>query len=77
LIQLPGVKPLTRPPFFTEFALLLSKPQGEIREALARRGIHAAAPVPFDPHLALFSATEIHTEEDLLSLREALREVLG
>ncbi|MGQ9692151.1 MAG: aminomethyl-transferring glycine dehydrogenase subunit GcvPA [Thermaceae bacterium] len=77
LLELPGVKPLTRPPFFTEFALWLPKPQGETREALARRGIHAAAPVPFDPHLALFSATEIHTEEDLLSLREALREVLG
>ncbi|MER3603136.1 MAG: aminomethyl-transferring glycine dehydrogenase, partial [Thermus sp.] len=77
LLELPGVRPFTRPPFFTEFALRLPRPQEAVRRALAERGFHAAAPVPLDPHLALFAATEVHTEEDLMRLREALREVLA
>lgn len=76
LLEGPGVQPFTRPPFFAEFALRLPRPQEEVRRALAQRGFHAAAPVPFDPHLALFAATEVHTEEDLQALAKALKEVL-
>jgi len=46
---------------------------------LAARGFHAATPVPkeYGENLALFAATELHREEDLLALQAAMREVLA
>ncbi|TBH21416.1 aminomethyl-transferring glycine dehydrogenase subunit GcvPA [Thermus thermamylovorans] len=79
LLEIPGVEPFTPKPFFNEFALRLPKPPVEVRRALAQRGLHAATPVPreYGENLALFAATELHTEEDLLRLRDALKEVLA
>ncbi|WP_117238601.1 aminomethyl-transferring glycine dehydrogenase subunit GcvPA [Thermus sediminis] len=78
LLALPGVEAFTPEPFFQEFALRLPKDPLEVRRALAERGLHGALPVPreYGRHLALFAATELHEEEDLLALREALEEVL-
>ncbi len=79
LLDLPGVEALTPEPFFNEFALRLPKDPHGVRRALAQRGFHAPTPLPpeYGPNAALFAATELHEEEDLLALREALREVLA
>ncbi len=79
LLELPGVEAHTPEPFFNEFVLRLPRSPLEVRKALAQRGLHAAVPVPeeYGEALALFAATELHEEEDLLALREALREVLA
>mgnify|MGYP001770769523 FL=1 len=78
LSRIPGVELATPKPFFNEFAVRLPKDVLEVRAALARRGIAAATPVPaeYGPNLALLACTEQHTEADLDSLAEALREVL-
>lgn len=79
LLEIPGVLPFTPKPFFNEFALRLPKPVGAVRRALLERGFHAATPVPeeYGANLALFAATELHEEADLLALRQALAEVLA
>lgn len=79
LLELPGVSPFTPEPFFNEFVLRLPRDPQEVRRALAERGLHAATPVPgeYGERLALFAATELHEEEDLLALRDALAEVLA
>ncbi|WP_018111736.1 aminomethyl-transferring glycine dehydrogenase subunit GcvPA [Thermus igniterrae] len=79
LREIPGVEPFTPEPFFNEFVLRLPKPPEAVRRALAQRGFHAATPVPreYGENLALFAATELHTEADLLALRDALKEVLA
>ncbi|MEN2982738.1 MAG: hypothetical protein ABDH20_09510 [Thermus sp.] len=79
LLEIPGVLPFTPRPFFNEFALRLPKPVGAVRRALLERGFHAATPVPeeYGANLALFAATELHEEADLLALRQALAEVLA
>ncbi|GLV47510.1 putative glycine dehydrogenase (decarboxylating) subunit 1 [Thermus sp. LT1-2-5] len=79
LLEVPGVEPFTPKPFFHEFALRLPKAPEAVRAALAARGLHAATPVPreYGENLALFAATELHQEEDLLALRKALEEVLA
>jgi len=78
LLTLPGVEAFTPKPFFQEFALRLPKDPLEVRRALARLGFHGATPVPreYGENLALFAATELHEEEDLLAFREALKEAL-
>ncbi len=78
LLTIPGVEAFTPEPFFQEFALRLPKDPLEVRHALAKRGFHGATPVPkeYGENLALFAATELHEEEDLLAFREALKEVL-
>lgn len=78
LLTLPGVEAFTPKPFFQEFALRLPKDPLEVRKALAKRGFHGATPVPreYGENLALFAATELHEEEDLLAFREALEEAL-
>ncbi len=78
LLEVPGVEAFTPEPFFQEFALRLPKDPLEVRSALAARGFHGATPVPkeYGENLALFAATELHEEEDLLAFREALKEVL-
>jgi len=79
LLEIPGVEPFTPKPFFNEFVLRLPKEPQTVREALAARGFHAATPVPkeYGENLALFAATELHREEDLLALQAAMREVLA
>ncbi|BDG23354.1 aminomethyl-transferring glycine dehydrogenase subunit GcvPA [Thermus thermophilus] len=79
LLEVPRVRPFTPKPFFNEFALALPKDPEAVRRALAERGFHGATPVPreYGENLALFAATELHEEEDLLAFREALREVLA
>jgi len=79
LLEIPGVEPFTPEPFFNEFVLRLPKEPQTVREALAARGFHAATPVPkeYGENLALFAATELHREEDLLALQAAMREVLA
>lgn len=78
LLEIPGVEPFTPEPFFNEFALRLPKDPLGVRRALAERGFHGATPVPeeYGAGLALFAATELHEEEDLLAFRDALAEVL-
>lgn len=79
LLEVPGVRPFTPKPFFNEFVLALPKDPEAVRRALAKRGFHGATPVPkeYGENLALFAATELHEEEDLLALRDALKEVLA
>ncbi|WP_457636956.1 aminomethyl-transferring glycine dehydrogenase subunit GcvPA [Oceanithermus sp.] len=79
LAELPGVERMTPEPFFNEFVLRLSRPAAEVRASLAERGWHAAAPVPaeYGENLALFAATERHSEEDLAGLAAAMKEVLS
>ncbi|MDM7323545.1 MAG: aminomethyl-transferring glycine dehydrogenase subunit GcvPA [Thermus sp.] len=79
LLEIPGVEPFTPEPFFNEFALRLPQNPEGVRRALAERGFHAATPVPreYGENLALFAATELHREEDLLAFNEAMREVLA
>lgn len=78
LLEIPGVEPFTPEPFFNEFALRLPQDPLGVRRALAERGFHGATPVPeeYGAGLALFAATELHEEEDLLAFRDALAEVL-
>jgi len=75
---LPGVRRVTPEPFFNEFVLKLPRSPQEVRRALARKGLHAALPVPeeYGTHLALFAVTEVHEEDDVKALEEALKEVL-
>ncbi len=79
LLEIPGVAPFTPKPFFNEFVLRLPRDPQAVRKALAARGLHAATPVPreYGENLALFAATELHREEDLMALAEAMREVLA
>ena len=79
LLEIPGVAPFTPKPFFNEFVLRLPRDPQAVRKALAARGLHAATPVPreYGENLALFAATELHREEDLMALTEAMREVLA
>ncbi|MCL6526864.1 MAG: aminomethyl-transferring glycine dehydrogenase subunit GcvPA [Thermaceae bacterium] len=79
LRAIPGVRQLTPEPYFCEFVLELPQPPAEVRSRLAERGLHAAVPLPeeYGQNLALFAATEVHTEEDLAALEAALREVLA
>lgn len=79
LTRLPGVERVTPEPFFNEFVLRLPRPAAEVRAELAARGWHAAAPVPseYGEDLALFAATERHSQEDLAGLVSALEEVLA
>ncbi|WP_114312101.1 aminomethyl-transferring glycine dehydrogenase subunit GcvPA [Thermus caldifontis] len=79
LLEIPGVEPFTPKPFFNEFVLRLPWDPQAVRKALAARGFHAATPVPreYGENLALFAATELHREEDLMALQEAMREVLA
>lgn len=74
-----GLEPLTAKPFFNEFAVRLPLPANELRYALAEAGIAAAVPVPKAYGLgdaALFSATELTTEDDMTLLVNALKTVL-
>lgn len=79
LAALPGVRLVTPEPYFCEFVLELPKNPAQVRSRLAARGIPAAVPVPseYGQNLALFAATEVHTERDLAGLEAALREVLA
>jgi len=79
LTAIPGVRQITPEPYFCEFVLELPKDPSQVRSELAKRGIHAAVPVPaeYGQNLALFAATEVHTERDLAGLEAALREVLA
>ncbi len=74
-----GVELATPEPFFAEFAVRLPLPAKRVRSALAARGWHAATPVPaeYGENLALFAATERHSEADLAGLATALEEVLS
>ena len=74
-----GLEPLTSKPFFNEFAVRLPLSATELRHALADENVAAAVPVPEDYGLgdaALFSATELTTEEDMQLLTDALQTVL-
>lgn len=79
LASIPGVRLVTPQPYFCEFVLELPKAPEWVRSELAKRGIHAAVPLPaeYGPNLALFACTEQHTESDLENLEAALREVLA
>ncbi len=77
LLEAPGVKPLTRPPFFAEFALVLPRPPEDVRRLLARRGFHGAYPIPdYGEGAALFAASERARPEDLEAFARAFWEVL-
>ena len=74
-----GLEPFTAKPFFNEFTVRLPLPANALRHALAGAGIAAAVPVPKTYGLgdaALFSATELTTEEDMTLLTDALAKVL-
>jgi glycine dehydrogenase subunit 1 len=79
LSTIPGVKRLTPEPYFCEFVLRLPKTPEQVRSDLARRGLHAAVPLPgeYGENLALFACTEQHTDADLSQLEAALREGLA
>ena len=79
LASIPGVHLVTPEPYFCEFVLELPKSPEWVRSELAKRGLHAAVPVPseYGQNLALFASTEQHTEADLENLETALRGVLS
>ncbi len=75
-----GLEPLTEKPFFNEFAVRTPVPATELRRALAEVGIAAAVPIPEAYGLgdvALFSATELTTEDDMTLLTGALGRILA
>ncbi len=75
-----GLEPLTGKPFFNEFAVRTPVPAVVLRRALAEAGIDAAVPVPEAYGLgnaALFSATELTTEDDVALLTGALGRILA
>ena len=75
-----GLEPLTGRPFFNEFAVRTPLPAHELRRELAEHGIAAAVPVPEAyglGHAALFSATELTTDEDIDLLTDALKTILS
>ncbi len=74
-----GLEPLTSKLFFNEFVVRTPVPAPQLRRALAEHGVDAAVPVPDAYGLgnaALFSATELTTEEDMALLTQALKPVL-
>ncbi len=74
-----GLEPLTGRPFFNEFAVRTPLPAHDLRRELAERGVAAAVPVPDAyglGHTALFSATELTTEDDMDLLMDALKDIL-
>ncbi len=79
LASLPGLELVTPRPFFNEFTLRLPAPAAVVRAQLAKRGLQAATPVPeeYGDNLALFSATERHSDDDLRSLLDGIKEVLA
>ncbi len=77
LLEAPGVRPLTRPPFFAEFALMLPKNPEEVQKKLAERGFHGAYPIPeYGENAALFAATERLTEDEIEAFARAFWEVV-
>ena len=78
LLEAPGVEPLTRPPFFVEFALSLPRPPEEVRRALFEVGFHGAYPIPeYGERAALFAATERMSEDDLYAFARAFFQAVG
>jgi len=78
LLEAPGVSPLTEPPFFAEFALLLPRPAHEVRRALFEAGFHGAYPTPeFGERAALFAATERADEATLFAFAQAFFKAVG
>ncbi len=78
LLEAGGVRPLTRPPFFAEFALRLPKDPAEVRSLLAEAGYHGAYPIPeYGEGAALFAASERMTEDDLLAFARAFFVAVG
>lgn len=74
-----GLEPLTGRPFFNEFAVRTPLPAHELRRELAEHGVAAAVPVPEAyglGHAALFSATELTSDEDIDLLTDALQSIL-
>jgi len=78
LLEAPGVEPLTRPPFFAEFALRLPRSPEEVRRTLAAAGFHGAYPIPeYGERAALFAATERLGEDDLYAFARAFFQAVG
>ncbi|HKI57725.1 MAG TPA: aminomethyl-transferring glycine dehydrogenase subunit GcvPA [Trueperaceae bacterium] len=71
-----GAKPAVDAPFFNEFPLATRRPGGEVRSALAARGVQAGVPLGAEYGLGnavLLCATELVTDRDIETLIDALR----
>ncbi len=78
LLEAPGVEPLTRPPFFAEFALRLPRAPEEVRRELAEAGFHGAYPIPeYGENAALFAASERMDEDALMAFARAFFVAVG
>lgn len=85
LSRIPGVRaPRFRGPFFHEFVVDLrrtGRSVAAVNRALLRRGIFGgkdlAGEFPELTGCALYSVTEVHTQDDIDRLAKALREVVG
>src|SRR3954453_19507810 len=82
LAQVNGAEVLNRT-FFNEFTVKLSKPAGEVVEALAQKGVLAGVPVSrlllgagLDD-LFVVASTEVNTDEDRAAFVSALKEALA
>ncbi len=81
ICAVPGFRPLSRRPFFDEFAVATSMPVEELNAALRERGVVGGYDLSRDyPELgdaALFCVTEAHAREDIETLVAALEEVVS
>ncbi|HEY6680611.1 MAG TPA: glycine dehydrogenase, partial [Actinomycetota bacterium] len=65
-------------PFFKEFAVHLTKPAAEVRDALIDRGFLAGIPAPWvDGGTLIVAVTERRTKEEIDAFAGAMREVLA
>ena len=81
ICAVPGFHPLSRRPFFDEFAVATPMPVEELNAALRERGVIGGYDLSRDyPELgdaALFCVTEAHAREDIETLVAALEEVVS
>ncbi len=81
ICAVPGFRPLSRRPFFDEFAVATPMPVEELNAALRERGVIGGYDLSRDyPELgdaALFCVTEAHAREDIETLVAVLEEVVS
>jgi glycine dehydrogenase subunit 1 len=76
LVELPGVRLLSRRPFANEFALVLPKPAYQVIDRLTRRGFLPGFPLgryyPGLENVLLIACTEKHSREEIGILTELI-----
>ncbi|MNC90278.1 putative glycine dehydrogenase (decarboxylating) subunit 1 [compost metagenome] len=80
LSRVPGVRPVYQQPFFNEFVIELSRPAGEVNQALLHHGMIGGYDLgklnPAWEKQMLMAVTEVRTKEEIDQLAERLEEIL-